>query len=106
VLPLPCGAWKGEADIHGTIPHRIREQREIERMLMRGDARLCVSLYGEILKLIFPHKTSAELAALLGGSTRAWDYEIAGEREPSPDGMVFIQKAILDNYKANKAAKK
>lgn len=92
--------------MHGTIPHRVREQGEIERKLMRGDARLCVSLHGQILKLIFQHKTAAEMAAALGGSVRAWEYEISGEREPSPDALVFIQKAILDNYKANRAAKK
>jgi hypothetical protein len=91
--------------MHGTFADRVKEAREIERKLMQGDARLCVSLHGQILKLIFPHKTSTELAALLGGSVRAWDYEISGEREPSPDALVFIQKAILDNYKANKAAK-
>jgi hypothetical protein len=90
--------------MHGTIPHRVREQREIERTLARGDARLCVSLFGQIMKLIYEYKTADQMTADLGGSKRAHEYELSGERPPSPEALILIQQKIMENFKANRSA--
>jgi hypothetical protein len=88
--------------MHGTLPNRIREARDIERTLMQGDARLCRSLFGDVMKLIFPHKTAENLAAEIGGKERACAYELSGEREPSPAALLLIMQKILENYEANR----
>ena len=76
--------------MHGTYEAKLREQREIERTLVQGTARLCSGIFGKVCKAIQPYKTAEWLAAELGCSVRAAAYEISGEREPSARAIAVI----------------
>lgn len=66
----PCGSYPQTA-------------REIERTLVQGTARLCISPFGLACKAVWPHKTAEKLAAESGQAVRTCAYELAGDREPS-----------------------
>lgn len=69
------------------------EQREIERTLVQGTARLCISDFGTMLKAVAKsrgEKPAEWLAAKTGQSLRAAAYELAGDREPSARSINFL----------------
>lgn len=76
--------------MHGTYEKSAREQREIQRTLVQGTARLCISPFGVACKALYPHKTAEWLAAATGQSVRACAYEISGEREPSGRSIAAL----------------
>lgn len=76
--------------MHGVLPHRIDDARKIERTLVQGTARLCISSFGAAWKGIFKHKAAEELALRAGCSVRAAAYEISGEREPSARSLAAL----------------
>jgi len=76
--------------MHGVLPHRVAEQRKIERTIVQGTARMCRSQFGVAAKALWPHKTAETLAALVGCSVRAAAYEISGEREPSALSVAAV----------------
>jgi hypothetical protein len=80
--------------MHGTLPNRIREAREIERTLAQGNARLCRSAFGIVCKALWPFKTAEELAALVGCAVRTASYEISGEREPSAKSLAVVFQIV------------
>lgn len=67
-----------------------RMSREIERTLVHGAARLCISPFGTACKALWPHKTAEELASRVGCSVRAAAYEISGEREASGRSLAVV----------------
>lgn len=72
----------------------IREHREIERTLVQGAARLCVSPFAIACKALHPHKTAEWLASGTRQSVRAAAYELSGDREPSMRSLVFLMTEI------------
>lgn len=81
--------------MHGTYERTTRAAREIERTLMQGTARLCISPFGLACKGLWPHKTAEMLAAASGQSVRACAYELSGEREPSGRSAAALVAAAL-----------
>jgi hypothetical protein len=75
---------------------RVEEAREIERTLVHGSARLCTRNFGIAWRAIFPIKAKEELAVRAGMSVRAASYELAGEREPSPQSLMALLGACLE----------
>ena len=80
--------------MHGTLPKSIENARKIERTIVQGTARLCSSPFGRVCKALWPFKTAHELAARVGCSVRAADYELAGDREPSARSIGVVVAAI------------
>lgn len=73
----------------------VGQASEIERTLVRGAARMCRPIFGEVCKAIWPRNTEAFLAAAAGyKSTRTASYEISGEREPSAHSLLAVMNAI------------
>ncbi len=80
--------------MHGTIPHRVREQREIERKLLQGTATLCSpSNFAKAWKAIFPFKSAEELAARTGRSIRSAAYVLSGEQQPDGADLAALNIA-------------
>lgn len=76
--------------MRGTYEQLSTEQRQIERTLVRGAARLCSPTFGRVCKAIWPVKTAEQLASAIGCSVRAAAYEISGEREPSARSIAAV----------------
>lgn len=78
---------------HSVSPVPYLEQREIERTLVQGTARLCISDFGEMVKAAAKkrgEKPAPWLASNTGQSLRAAAYELAGDREPSARSISFL----------------
>jgi hypothetical protein len=69
---------------------RSREQTEIERKILQGDARYCSPIFGRVCRTIWPVKTAEHLAAAIGCSVRAAAYQISGESEPSARAVAAV----------------
>lgn len=75
---------------------RRAEATAIECTLVQGDARLCTRNFGKAWRAIFPFKAKEELALRAGMSQRAAAYELAGDRDPSPQSLVALLGACLE----------
>jgi hypothetical protein len=79
------------------LQERIAEQRQIERTIVQGDARLCRGNFGKAWKGLFPYKSAEELASRAGyKSVRTASYEISGERPPSAKAMAILMSLCAD----------
>ena len=83
--------------MHGTYEKLVREQRQIERTLVQGDARLCRGKFGVVCKALWPFKTAETLASIVSCSIRAAAYEISGEREPSAKSVQAVINEFLSD---------
>jgi hypothetical protein len=79
------------------LQDRVSEQREIQRSIVQGDARLCRGNFGKAWKGLFPYKSAEELASRAGyKSVRTASYEISGERPPSAKAMAILMSLCAD----------
>jgi hypothetical protein len=86
--------------MHGSsLQRRVDEQRNIERALVQGNARLCSSPFGAVCKALWPLKTAENLASRTGLSVRAAAYEVSGERDPSAQSILAVMEAITPKWK-------
>lgn len=85
--------------MHGTLPARVIEAREIERRIMRGAAKFCGEpVFSRVIKAIWGEfKTASELRNILGCSQRTAEYMLSGEHVPSGRAMAEIQWAVQFN---------
>lgn len=82
--------------MQSTYEARSGEQTTIQRTLVRGSARLCGDTnFSKVCRALWPHKTAAELAALVGCAVRTAEYEISGERPPSDKSMLVVINKIF-----------
>jgi hypothetical protein len=72
--------------------------RESRRTEIRGTEQLFGSILGDVARLLFPHKTAAHIAALVGCSDRAAEMYLAGDREWSGDAVAAIVAEILRRH--------
>lgn len=79
-----------------TVPFAVASATEIARTVVQADARLCSRKFGRVCKVLWPIKTSEELASRVGCAVRTAAYEIAGEREPSARSLTAIINEILE----------
>lgn len=86
----------------GSLQSRIEDQREVERAIVQGGARLCSPVFGRVCKAIWPLKTAENLAAAVGCSVRVAAYEISGERPPSPQALIVIMSLMVPEWKRPK----
>jgi hypothetical protein len=86
---------QGEADIHGTIPHRIRDQCEIERQLRQGTAKIVSEPnWVWFARHLWPLKTAAHLAAIANSNERTAARWLSGEFDP-PNAVMAVLIAKL-----------
>lgn len=78
--------------MHGHIPFGTVNAREIERNKATCPERIFRPLFGPVAKVIWPHKTAAQLASIAGSSERAAAHWLSGEIEPP--GVVLA--AVLN----------
>lgn len=83
---------------------RAGEAREIERKILRDDARVCTrSNFGKCWHALFPppgFKPAAELASRTGASIRTAEYEISGDHHPSPQSIMALLNEIVPPWKS------
>lgn len=78
--------------MHGTIPSRANEAREIERQIRQGDEKIVsAGRFAVVAKALWPLKTAAHIAAIAGRDERTGARWLSGEFEPP--GVVLA--AIL-----------
>lgn len=92
-----CVEWG--RSMSGTLQKQVAKQRQIERTIMQGGARLCSPAFGRVCKTLWPLKTAEELASRVGCSIRAAGYEISGERHPSAQSILAVIAAITPLYR-------
>lgn len=57
------------------------------------------SILGDVARLLWPRKTAAHVAALVGCSERAAEFYLAGEREWSGDAVTALVFEILRRHR-------
>lgn len=69
---------------------------------VRTDVRVPEQSFGSILsevaKLLWPRKTAAHVAAIVGCSERAAEFYLAGDRDWSGDALAAIVAEILKRH--------
>lgn len=81
---------------------RLAEATEINRKLMRGDARLCGPCkFGIVWKALFPppFKAAEELASRVRCSIRTAEYELSGEHHPSAQSIRALVNEVVPAWK-------
>lgn len=77
--------------MRSVLQERIAEQTEIERQLRQGTGKIVSRKFGAVAKVLWPHKTAAQLAAIANTNERtAWRW-ISGEFDPP----ICIVEAVL-----------
>ena len=56
------------------------------------------SILADVARLLWPHKTAAHVAAIVGCSERAAEFYLAGDREWSGDALAAIVAEILKRH--------
>jgi len=85
--------------MHGTIPSRIEQAREIERRLRQGDDKIVAPpIWTEFARLCWPLKTAAHLAALAGDKTteRTAQRWLSGEFDPPNTVMAALIAKLFE----------
>lgn len=79
---------------------QIADAREIQRKLLRGDARYCGQPnFSKAWKGIFPVKPAEELAARAGCSVRTAEYELSGGQQPSAQSIRALIELCVPPWK-------
>jgi hypothetical protein len=81
---------------------RTGEANEINRKLLRGDARICgPSKFGTAWKALFPppFKPAEELASRVGCSVRTAEYELSGDHHPSAQSIRALVDEVVPQWK-------
>jgi hypothetical protein len=72
---------------------RIGEATKIERQVRQGTDRIVSRKFGPVAKLLWPHKTAAQLAVIANTNERtAWRW-LSGEYEPP---AIIIAAIIVE----------
>lgn len=71
---------------------------ESRRTDVREDEQLFGSIVGDIARLLWPKKTAANVAALIGCSERAAEMYLAGDRDWSGDAIAAIVAEICKRH--------
>lgn len=79
--------------------NRLAENTEIERQILRGDARFCRGRFGTAWCALHPLKPAEELAARVGCAVRTAAYEISGEHQPSAQSILALIEDVTPDWK-------
>jgi len=71
---------------------------ETRRTEVRPAEQLFGSVMGDIARLLFPAKTAAHIAVLVGCGERAAEMYLAGDREWSGDAIAAIVAEVLRRH--------
>jgi hypothetical protein len=83
----------------GAVSVVARERSpESDRTDVRDDEQLFGSIVGDIARLLWPKKTAANVAALIGCSERAAEMYLAADREWSGDAIAAIVAEICKRH--------
>jgi hypothetical protein len=85
--------------MHGTLPNALAAQRNIQRAIVQGDARLCRPAFGLFCKAYWPVKTAENLAAAIGCSVRSAAYQISGEHQVSGAAIAWVVNLLVHGDK-------
>lgn len=69
-----------------------------ERTDDRADEQLFGSVLSDVARMLWPIKTAANVAAIVGCSERAAEFYLAGQREWSGDALAAIVAEILKRH--------
>jgi hypothetical protein len=75
-----------------------RTTTETGRTVDRDDEQVFGSCLGDVARLLWPAKTAANVAALVGCSERAAEFWLSGQREWSGDAIAAIVSEILRRH--------
>ena len=75
---------------------RVQNARETERRLRQGTDKIVSPKFGPVAKLLWPHKTAAQLAAIAGKDERAAWRWLSGEHEPP---ICIVEAVIHETFK-------
>ena len=64
----------------------------------RDDERLFGSVLSDVARTLWPSKTAANVAAVVGCSERAAEFYLAGQRDWSGDALAAIVAEILKRH--------
>ena len=83
--------------MHGTLPYRVREARDIERRLRQGsDKIVSVQNWVWFAKHLWPLKTAAHLASIAGKDGRTAARWLSGEFEPPGVVMAALISKLFE----------
>lgn len=71
---------------------------ESTRTDVRSTEQSFGSIIGDVARLLWPTKTAAHVAAVVGCSERAAEFYLAGQREWSGDALAAIVAEILKRH--------
>lgn len=71
---------------------------ESDRTGIRPTEHLFGSIFGDIARLLWPHKTAAHVAAAVGCSERGAEMWLAGDREWSGDAVAVLVAEVLKRH--------
>jgi hypothetical protein len=71
---------------------------ETTRTVVRSAEQSFGSILGDVAKLLWPTKTAAHVAALIGCSERAAEMYLAGDRDWSADAMAVLIGEICKRH--------
>lgn len=69
-----------------------------DRTLVQGSEQSFGSILSEVARLLWPAKTAAHVAAVVGCSERAAEFYLAGDRDWSGDALGAIVAEILKRH--------
>jgi hypothetical protein len=84
--------------MHGTLSKSADEARKTVRSSDRADEHLFGSCLGDVAKLLWPTKTAAHVATLVGCTERAAEFWLSGQRDWSGDAIAAIVSEILKRH--------
>ncbi len=84
--------------MHGVSSAAFLRANESARTGVRGTEQSFGSIIGDVARLLWPSKTAAHVAAIVGCSERAAEFYLAGQREWSGDALAAIVAEILKRH--------
>lgn len=82
----------------GVSPQRAAETRAIERTDVRDTEQLFGSILTDIATLLWPTKTAANIAAIVGCTERAAEFYLSGKRQWSGAALSAIVAEVLRRH--------
>lgn len=84
--------------MHGNVPFGVASAREIVRQDCVQPRRIAERNFPKVAKLLWPEKTAATLASLVGASPRSAERWISGEIEPPYRVVEATMREIFGGY--------
>lgn len=85
--------------MRGVSALRAAASVAIARTEVRDGEQSFGSIFADLARLLYPEKTAAHVAALIGCSERAAEFYLAGDREWSGDAVAEVVAEILRRHK-------